>query len=188
LPNARTRERANAVLDVGTGTGKLASAIMELAPGARVVGIDFTEAMLRAAPRGLSLANADALRLPFADSQFDAVVSAFVVRNLSDVELGIAEQVRVLAPGGRLVVLETTPGPRGLLRPFFRLYFRYVVPLLGRLIAGDRAAYTYLPESTLAFLEPARLAEVLGQNGLIGIHIRRLALDGVAVTLGHKPG
>jgi demethylmenaquinone methyltransferase/2-methoxy-6-polyprenyl-1,4-benzoquinol methylase len=182
------RQRARAVLDVGTGTGKLASAIMELAPGARVVGIDFTEAMLRAAPRGLSLANADALRLPFADSQFDAVVSAFVVRNLSDVELGIAEQVRVLAPGGRLVVLETTPGPRGLLRPFFRLYFRYVVPLLGRLIAGERAAYTYLPESTLAFLEPARLAEVLGQNGLIGIHIRRLALDGVAVTLGHKPG
>ena len=124
------------VLDVGTGTGKLASAIQEAQPSARVVGVDFTEGMLRVAPRHLLLAGADALQLPFADARFDAVVSAFVVRNLADVERGIAEQVRVLRPGGKLVVLETTPGPPGPLRPVYRLCFRYLVPWLGQLIAA----------------------------------------------------
>jgi demethylmenaquinone methyltransferase / 2-methoxy-6-polyprenyl-1,4-benzoquinol methylase len=176
-----------AVLDVGTGTGKLASAIQAVEPAARVVGVDFTYGMLRVAPRGLRLAAADALRLPFAESQFDAIVSAFVVRNLADVPQGVREQVRVLRHGGRLVVLETTPGPPGLLRPLYRLMFRHLVPLMGRLIAGDGTAYTYLPESTLAFLEPARLADLLRQHGLVDVKVRRLALGCVAVTSGRKP-
>jgi demethylmenaquinone methyltransferase/2-methoxy-6-polyprenyl-1,4-benzoquinol methylase len=144
--------------------------------------------MLRAAPRRLHRAGADALQLPFDDAQFDAVVSAVVVRNLADPARGIAEQVRVLRPGGRLAILETTPGPAGLLRPFFRLYMRYLVPVLGRLIAGDPAAYSYLPESTLAFVEPARLAELLRQRGLVDVEVRRLAFGSVAVTLAAKPG
>jgi demethylmenaquinone methyltransferase / 2-methoxy-6-polyprenyl-1,4-benzoquinol methylase len=178
--------RAPAVLDVGTGTGKLAQAILEAAPTARVVGVDFTFGMLRVAPRGLSLAAGDALRLPFPDNQFDAIVSAFVVRNLADVPQGVKEQVRVLRDGGRMVVLETTPGPPGLLRPLYRVYFRHIVPLLGRLIAGDATAYTYLPESTLAFLEPARLADLLRQHGLVDVKVRRLAVGSVAVTSGRK--
>jgi demethylmenaquinone methyltransferase/2-methoxy-6-polyprenyl-1,4-benzoquinol methylase len=175
------------VLDVGTGTGKLASAILEAQPSVRVVGVDFTEGMLRMAPRNLLLAGADALQLPFADAQFDAVVSAFVVRNLADVDRGIAEQVRVLRPGGKLVVLETTPGPPGPLRSVYKLCFRYLVPWLGQLIADDPSAYTYLPESTLAFLEPTRLADVLRTCGLHEVHVRRLALGSVAITLGRKP-
>lgn len=175
------------VLDVGTGTGKLAKAILDAAPAARVVGVDFTFGMLRAAPGGLSLAAGDALRLPFADGQFDAIVSGFVMRNVADVARGIEEQVRVLKDGGRLVVLETTPGATGVLRPLYRLYFRYVVPLLGRLIAGDGTAYTYLPESTLAFLEPARLAEVLREHGLVDVTVRRMALGSVAITTGRRP-
>jgi demethylmenaquinone methyltransferase / 2-methoxy-6-polyprenyl-1,4-benzoquinol methylase len=176
-----------AVLDVGTGTGKLAQVMLEAAPAAHVVGVDFTYGMLRVAPRGLRLAAGDALRLPFSNCQFDAIVSAFVVRNLADVPRGVAEQVRVLRPGGRLVVLETTPGPPGVLRPIYRVFFRHIVPLLGRLIAGDGSAYTYLPESTLAFLEPARLADLLRQHGLVDVTIRRLALGCVAVTSGRKP-
>src|SRR5260370_27805666 len=101
--------------------------------------------MLRVAPPQLLLAAGDALHLPFADEQFDAVVSAFVVRNLADVARGIAEQVRVLRPGGMVVVLETTPGPPGLLRPLYRLCFRYLVPWLGQLIPGDPSPHTYLP-------------------------------------------
>jgi demethylmenaquinone methyltransferase/2-methoxy-6-polyprenyl-1,4-benzoquinol methylase len=178
----------NVILDVGTGTGKLAEAVLEVAPGARVIGVDFSEAMLRVAPRNLQLAGADALRLPFGDGCFDAVVSAFVVRNLADVQAGVAEQVRVLRPGGQLVILETTPGPPGWLRPLFRLYMRGVVPRLGQLIAGEPSAYSYLPESTLAFLEPARLADVLRQNGLVDLHIRQLGLGSIAITLGTKPG
>lgn len=177
----------NLVLDIGTGTGRLAEAVLEANPHARVVGVDFTEAMLRRASHAINPTRADALLLPFADNQFDAVVSAFVVRNLASICDGIAEQVRVLRPGGRLVVLETTPGPRNFMRPLVRLYFRVVIPVLGGWIAGDPAAYTYLPQSTLAFLEPSRLASVLSAQGLVNVRIRHLALGSVAITSGRKP-
>ena len=175
------------VLDVGTGTGKLAEAVRRAAPHAQVTGVDFTLPMMRQARHHVRFAGADALKLPFADDQFDAVVSGFVMRNLADVPAGLAEQARVLRPGGQLVVMETTPGPPNLLRPVFRLYFRRLVPLLGQLIAGDESAYTYLPESTLAFLEPDRLAGVLRQTGLVDVRVRRLAFGSVAVTLARKP-
>src|SRR5258707_8974962 len=143
--------------------------------------------MLRQAQANVLFAGGDALRLPFADGQFDAVVSGFVMRNLADVPAGLAEQARVLRPGGQLVIMETTPGPPNLLRrPLFRLYFRRIVPLLGQLIAGDESAYTYLPESTLAFLEPDRLAGVLREAGLVDVRVRRLALGSVAVTMARK--
>jgi demethylmenaquinone methyltransferase/2-methoxy-6-polyprenyl-1,4-benzoquinol methylase len=176
------------VLDVGTGTGRLAQAIEDRHPTAHVVGVDFTLPMLRQAPRGLRLAAADALRLPCGDSQFDAVVSGFVARNLADLERGLAEQVRVLRPGGALVILETTPGPGWWpLSALYRLYFRRAVPLLGGLLAGDASAYTYLPESTLSFVEPGRLAELLRAFGLEDVRIRSFALGCVAVTSGRKP-
>jgi demethylmenaquinone methyltransferase/2-methoxy-6-polyprenyl-1,4-benzoquinol methylase len=174
------------VLDVGTGTGGLAAAISNAAPGAHVVGVDFTLPMLRRA-RTAAVAAADALQLPFAEGRFDAVVSAFLVRNLADLSRGIAEQLRVLRPGGLLVILETTPGPTGVLRPLYQFYFRAVVPLLGKLIAGDAAAYTYLPESTMAFIEPSRLADVLRGAGVRKIEIRHLALGAVAITQGRRP-
>jgi demethylmenaquinone methyltransferase/2-methoxy-6-polyprenyl-1,4-benzoquinol methylase len=174
------------VLDVGTGTGRLAWTIRASGCDRSVVGVDFSVPMLERAPRGLNLAAADALLLPFADARFDAVVSGFVVRNLADLERGITEQARVLRPGGRLVILETTPGPVGALRPFYRLYFRCLVPLLGHFVAGDASAYTYLPESTLRFVEPARLAAVLRACGLHDVVIRRLALGSVAVTSARK--
>jgi demethylmenaquinone methyltransferase/2-methoxy-6-polyprenyl-1,4-benzoquinol methylase len=173
------------VLDVGTGTGALAAALSSAVPGAHVVGVDFTLPMLQRART--RVAAGDALQLPFADERFDAVVSGFLVRNLADLKRGLAEQVRVLRRGGLLVILETTPGPEGSLRPLYRLYFRHVVPLLGRLIAGDASAYTYLPESTLAFLEPTRLAEMLRELGLDEVESRRLAFGTVAITRGMKP-
>jgi demethylmenaquinone methyltransferase/2-methoxy-6-polyprenyl-1,4-benzoquinol methylase len=183
-----TTRHSTWILDVGTGTGRLGRALRQANPSARVVGIDFTEGMLRRAPREINPTRADAVRLPFADEQFDAVVSAFVVRNLADVASGLAEQVRVLRPGGRLVILETTPGPDNpVLRRLVSLYFRRVVPFLGRVVAGDASAYTYLPASTLAFLEPTRLAHVAAQCGLRDINVRRLGLGSVAITSGRKP-
>lgn len=196
--DARWRERvadalrglpsAPRVLDVGTGTGRLAEAI-QARLGTPVVATDFTLPMLARAPRTLDRAAADALALPFANAEFDAVVSAFVVRNLADLERGIAEQVRVLRPGGLIAILETTPGPsRWPLSALFRLYFRGLVPLVGGLIAGDASAYTYLPESTLRFTEPERLAEALRRDGLTDVWIRRFALGSVALTVGRKQG
>lgn len=174
------------VLDVGSGTGRLAQTIRERHPSAYVVGMDFTLGMLARAPHGLPVAAADALTLPVADGQFDAVVSGFVVRNLADLDRGLAEQIRVLRPGGTLAILETTPGPDFWpLALLYRLYFRYLVPLIGRLVAGDATAYTYLPESTLRFVEPGHLAELLRREGLVGIRIRRMALGCVAVTTGY---
>jgi demethylmenaquinone methyltransferase / 2-methoxy-6-polyprenyl-1,4-benzoquinol methylase len=180
---------ARRVLDVGTGTGRLAEAVLREAHAQEVVGVDFTLPMLHHArpASGLFLAAADALTLPFKDSDFDAVISAFVVRNLAALDRGIAEQVRVLRPGGRLVILETTPGPTlAPLKAPYRLYFRYAVPILGKLIAGDASAYTYLPESTLRFVEPQRLASLLETNGLTDIEVRRLTLGCVAVTSARK--
>jgi demethylmenaquinone methyltransferase/2-methoxy-6-polyprenyl-1,4-benzoquinol methylase len=174
------------VLDVGTGTGRLAQAVQSTYAGRLVVGVDFTLPMLARAPRRLRLSGADALQLPFGDASFDAVVSGFVVRNLAALEDGIAEQVRVLRPGGMLVILETTPGPVGVWRWLYRLYFRYIVPLVGGLIAGDASAYTYLPESTLSFVEPGHLAEVLAAHGVSDVQIHRLSLGCVAVTAGRK--
>jgi demethylmenaquinone methyltransferase / 2-methoxy-6-polyprenyl-1,4-benzoquinol methylase len=174
------------VLDVGSGTGRLAEAIQNRV-GAPVVATDFTLPMLELASRRLQRAAADALNLPFGDAEFDAVVSAFVVRNLADLGRGIAEQVRVLRPGGSLAILETTPGPSVWpLSSLFRFYFRGLVPLVGGIVAGDASAYTYLPESTLRFVEPAHLAEVLVQHGLADVHIRRFALGTVALTVGRK--
>jgi demethylmenaquinone methyltransferase/2-methoxy-6-polyprenyl-1,4-benzoquinol methylase len=175
------------VLDVGAGTGRLAEAVQADDPSRRVVGVDFALDMLRQADDDVHVAAGDAQRLPFADAQFDAVVSGFLVRNLSDTERGLREQVRVLRPGGVLAILETTPGPPGWLRPGYRLYFRQVVPMLGRLVAGDASAYTYLPESTLAFVQPSRLVAMLRSCGLDDVRTRGLMLGTVALTVGYKP-
>jgi demethylmenaquinone methyltransferase/2-methoxy-6-polyprenyl-1,4-benzoquinol methylase len=175
------------VLDVGAGTGRLARAVHADDPTRQVVGVDFAFEMLRQSVNVVQMTAGDAQRLPFADAQFDAVVSGFLVRNLADTERGLREQVRVLRPGGTLAVLETTPGPVGWLRPGYRLYFRRVVPMLGKLIAGDASAYTYLPESTLAFVQPARLVAMLQACGLHQVRTRRLMLGTVALTVGSKP-
>lgn len=179
------------MLDVGTGTGKLAEALAAASPSGTAIGVDFTPAMLQAGRPHLrqpvAFSVGDATMLPFADAAFDTVVSGFLVRNLADLAAGLREQARVLKPGGRLVVLEVTPGPNRLLRPFFWLYFRGLVPLLGALIAGDAAAYTYLPESSAAFAPPEEVARLVADAGLTAVTARRLSLGTVAVTVGQKP-
>jgi demethylmenaquinone methyltransferase/2-methoxy-6-polyprenyl-1,4-benzoquinol methylase len=163
-------------LDVATGTGDLAFELARrVAPGGTVIGADFSERMLdiarvKAARQGPDQATAtfefaNALSLPFADGEFDAATVGFGVRNFSDLEQGLRELVRVVRPGGRVVVLEITTPQRPPLSTFFSLWFDRVVPVLGRL-AGDPDAYSYLPNSVKRFPAPDKLAELMWRAGL----------------------
>lgn len=177
-------------LDVGTGTAKLALALARAMPDGRVVGVDVAEPMLRQAlPAAgpdevagrVSLALADALALPFADDQFDCATTAFMIRNVSDVQAAFHEIRRVVRPGGRVVCLELTQLQAPLWGPLFTLYFGQVVPLIGKLVSGDTGAYTYLPESVAAFLRPEGVAAEMARAGLREIRWRRLGLGTVTL-------
>jgi demethylmenaquinone methyltransferase/2-methoxy-6-polyprenyl-1,4-benzoquinol methylase len=185
--------RAGRALDVGTGTAKLALALARAMPEGQVVGVDVAEPMLQRALPGLrqggagarvSLALADALALPFADAAFDCVTTAFMIRNVADVGAAFAELRRVVRPGGRVVCLELTQPNVPLWAPLFGLYFGRAVPLVGRLVAGDAAAYSYLPESVAAFLRPEAVAVEMARAGLVGVRWRRLGLGAVTLHVG----
>jgi len=184
------------VLDVGTGTGDLALDIARRVAGARVVGVDYTGPMLARAPAkaaeaGLadrvSWVRGDGQRLPFPDDSFDAVTSAFVLRNFADLYGAYAEMARVVRPGRRVVALEISPDCLPAWRPFFELYFQRLVPLAGRWLTGDRTAYTYLPASVAAFLGPDALAEVMRDAGLVPLPPEPLMMGSLVIHAGFKP-
>lgn len=159
------------VLDACCGTGDLA--IEAERQGATVTGIDFSEPMLARARRKsatVEWVQGDLLALPFDDGSFDAATVGFGVRNVSDLGVALGELRRVLRPGGRLAILEITR-PRGLLRPFFALWFGRVVPLLGRVLPGGKA-YTYLPASVLRFPGAEDLAQLIDEAGFEGTAFR----------------
>ena len=180
------------LLDVGVGTGDIALEVLERNDSARVMGADFTLAMMdvgrrRRGGQRVGWVSADALALPFPDGSFDAVTSGYLMRNVSDVLGAFREQVRVVRPGGRVVCLDTTPPPPGPLRPLIRFYLRAVIPLLGRLVARDAPAYAYLPESTQAFKAPGELAALMREAGLVDVRYRRFMLGTMAVHVGIRP-
>jgi len=174
------------VLDACCGTGDLA--VEAERRGGRVVGLDFSEKMLERA-RGKSGAiewvQGDALALPFGDGEFDAATVGFGVRNLADLEAGLRELARVLKPGGRVAVLEITR-PRGILKPFFRLWFDGVVPVLGKVLPGGEA-YTYLPASVRRFPGPDDLSALFESAGFESVRYRLLGGGIVALHVGTRP-
>ena len=191
----QARPAGGRALDVCCGTGDFA---LELARqgAAVVVGVDFGREMLAlAAPKAeeaglrgrVQWQLADALELPFPEGAFVCATSGFSLRNVDDVGRALREMARVVAPGGRVALLELTPVRSRLFGPVFRAYFRGLVPLVGGLVVGDRAAYTYLPESVRAFPTADALAGLMRQAGLVDVRYQLLALGAVALHLGVKP-
>jgi demethylmenaquinone methyltransferase/2-methoxy-6-polyprenyl-1,4-benzoquinol methylase len=174
------------VLDACCGTGDLA--VEAERRGGRVVGLDFSGRMLERArlkSGTVEWVQGDALDLPFGDGEFDAATVGFGIRNLDDLERGLRELARVLRPGGKLAVLEITR-PRGILRPFFRLWLDALIPLAGRVLPGGKA-YTYLPASVRRFPGPDDLSTLLEAGGFREVRYRLLGGGSVALHTGVRP-
>lgn len=180
------------LLDVATGTGDIGYEALRRDPRAQVVGLDLTRAMMmygRGKHAGLSFPflEGDALALPFADNAFDATTSGFMMRNVVDVRAAFTEQARVVRPGGRVVCLEITLPRTPVFGRLFHAYFFEVVPRIGRTISGHGEAYSYLPESALAFPRPPELKQIMESAGLRDVGYRLAMMGTVAIHWGTKP-
>ena len=157
------------VLDLCCGTGDMAFALRQQGSQSRITGADFSHAMLvlalvKSANRPVRWVEADALRLPFPDQSFDLITSAFGFRNLADYDAGLREIRRVLRPGGECGILEFNE-PRGLLGQLYKVYFKSILPRIGKLISGNKGAYSYLPASVARFPTPSEMVERMQAAG-----------------------
>ena len=176
------------LLDLGTGTGDLAREALTQFPQAKVTAADFTLEMMRVGQKTspLNFSSADALRLPFKDSIFDAAISGFLMRNVIDLQKGIEEQFRVLKKGGRIVILDTTRPKKNILSPFIWIHMHFVIPTLGGLLTGVREAYNYLPDSTEGFVTAEDLALKMEKAGFKDVKFQRLMFGTIAIHWGEK--
>ena len=187
-------------LDVATGTGDFALDLARRPGISQVVGLDFAPQMLplarkKAQRRKLShrvhWLLGDALALPFPDDHFLCTTVGFGLRNFHDKEAALKEMTRVVKPRGRVVILDILPSTgtgTGPVHRLFRLYFRGVVPRLGALLAGNKEAYTYLPDSVDSYLTAQELAALMESVGLQGVRYQMMGLGTVALHVGEKGG
>jgi demethylmenaquinone methyltransferase/2-methoxy-6-polyprenyl-1,4-benzoquinol methylase len=176
------------LLDLGTGTGDLAREALSAFPKARVVAADFTLEMMRVGQKTspLNFSTADALRLPFHNSSFDAVISGFLMRNVIDLQKALGEQYRVLKKGGRIVILDTTRPKKNILSPFIFFHMHFIIPTLGGLLTGSKDAYRYLPETTEGFLTAEEMASRMAEAGFQKIGFQRFMFGTIAIHWGEK--
>lgn len=176
-------------LDVATGTGDFAIALAE-AGVPEIVGLDLSAGMIAAAREKcaaypqITLIQGDAMALPFATGEFDSLTVGFGLRNMPDYQQALNEMVRVIRPGGRVVILEMTPLPPSRFARLFDPYFRHVVPRVGGVVTGDRTAYTYLPESVANFPDSGRLGRMLTLAGCRRVDVKLLGGGTVALHTG----
>jgi len=179
------------LLDLGAGTGDLAREALKQEASCHVIAVDFTLSMMRTGQANHPASQpdwsgGDAGNLPFPQQIFDAVISGFLLRNVPDLSRCLAEQYRVLKPGGRIIALDTTPPGNNLAAPLVRVHLKTIIPLLGKVITGQSEAYQYLPDSTVNFLEPTKLAARLVSTGFSHVGFSRHMFDTVAIYWGTK--
>ncbi|SDP73813.1 bifunctional demethylmenaquinone methyltransferase/2-methoxy-6-polyprenyl-1,4-benzoquinol methylase UbiE [Desulforhopalus singaporensis] len=179
-------------LDLATGTGDIGALMMKTYSGARVVGADFSWNMLQEAKKrfgnsGIRWQACDANRLPFADNTFRSVTFGYLLRNVDNAELVLREVHRVLMPGGRVVCLDTTPPEKNFLYPFIRCYLKYGIPVLGKMIARDEAAYAYLTGSTMGFYTAKELESIFIAAGFSRVSSKKFMFGTIGVHWGEKP-
>ena len=186
--------RALNVLDVACGTGDFTIEIAKnVAQGSRIVGVDISDGMIavgieKLAKLGLdaSLEVADCEALPYDDNTFDRISVGFGVRNFEHLELGLKEMYRVLAPGGKLVILELSVPSNAFIRWCYKLYFLKILPFVGGLLTGNRSAYEYLPASVLRFPAPDKFMEIMKSAGFDVVEHAALSLGICRMYIGKK--
>jgi len=184
----------NSILDIATGTGDLAIALADTG-ASRIVGLDISPGMLAVGKRKIAqeklndqvtMVVGDSEALPFRDASFDAITVAFGVRNFENLEKGLTEIYRVLKPGGILVVLETSVPTKRLYKFGYRIYTKYILPLIGRCLSKDRAAYAYLSESAAAFPHGQAFNNILAKIGFIGMEHKPQTFGAASIYVATK--
>ena len=183
------------LLDIATGTGDFAMLLAERIKPQHIIGADISEGMMAVGREKVKKAGLqdiisfqweDCTKLSFPDGTFDAVTSAYGVRNFHDLDAGLREMQRVLRPGGHLLIVELTPPPRFPMKQLFWIYAHVVMPLLGRLISHDDSAYTYLPASMEAFPQPEQMEGILRRAGFSEVEWRRFTFGISTMYLASK--
>ena len=185
------------LLDLGSGTGDLTfGASKQLSGRGRVVALDFSFPMLQLAQQKrqqwrhgatISLVQGSALELPCKADRFDGAMSAFVLRNVSDLTVFFSNALRVLKPGGRIVTLDMFPPKNNVFSRFYGFYFYRLMPKIGAFVAKDYRAYSYLAESVKQFQPPENVVSIMEQSGFINVRLRRFLNGAVCMHLAEKP-
>lgn len=188
---------AQEILDIACGTGDFSIAIARaMAPGSRVTGLDLSEGMLavmraKLAAGGLddrvTCVQGDSEAMPYADASFDCVTIAFGIRNFEHREVALREILRVLKPGGKLVILELSVPANPVVRWFYKLYFTGLLPVIGGKVSGDKAAYRYLPASVLNFPGKEEWMATMRACGYAGVRHKAFTLGICRMYIGLKP-
>ncbi len=179
------------VLDIATGTGDFIIEIQKQIPEVKkITGLDLSEGMLDVARKKIAkkkfadrveLRQGDSLRLPFPDNSFDLITVAFGVRNFADLQQGLHEMLRTLKPAGSLIILEFAKPQKFPVKPLFHFYFKYILPIIGKKVSKDEAAYSYLPKSVQEFPFGEKMQDILQETGFSTPSFRSLSF-GIAMV------
>lgn len=189
------KSQPETILDLATGTADLAIALAKYNPQAYIIGVDFSEKMLaigkekvkkQGIENQIDLQLGDAAALPFEDQSFDAITIAFGVRNFEDLQQGLSEICRVLKPNGQVFILEFSMPKKFPIKQSYQLYFKHILPKIGKHVSKDAWAYSYLPESVERFPKPTTFLQTLNGNGLHEATARSLTWGIATLYTAHK--